>query len=273
MKKHFPRRSMLFFCSLFLTSLLASCGNPATASTSITATPTQSIDVTATSQSATAAAIFSKATSTATSQDATATITSQNTNATATATSNNLHATATAVVNANATAAAAASANPTPAPNTANTSGGTFKGNGFSITYPQGWSESGSNGIALFTSVNDGAVLMVESIANPNGAASSSAALQTGLNGASGALKNTHKKNVASTVSVGGATWNQGAITGDVTQSGQTLNMTMFVLTTNYPAHSKSTRIYMIIYSSPTSVFDQDNANDFQPMLQSFTFH
>jgi hypothetical protein len=77
---------------------------------------------------------------------------------------------------------------------------------------------------------------------------------------------------VASTVIVGGQTWNQAAGTTDLTQGGQSVFIEQVIIATNHPLHSSNARLFLLTYTAPAQTFDQINSSIFQPMLRSFTF-
>jgi hypothetical protein len=148
----------------------------------------------------------------------------------------------------------------------------TYKGDAYTIGYPQGWSAKGSGNLVTFSDALGLTVFIVEEIPNPNGAVPVSSAIDGGLGGFQKQGKSFQKLNVAPTVTLNGETWNQGAATADTTNSGQTVNVKIVILSTNHPASSPTTKIYNLIYSTTSAGFDLVDKQSFQPMLQSFKF-
>jgi len=165
-------------------------------------------------------------------------------------------------------------AQPTSAPAASLT---TYTGDGFSISYPQGWTvQKGTNGSVTFIDEHAGATkgshvaitLGKQGLVHPT---------STTLNfwqQAFMAQPNYKKVDIASTAMVGGDSWDQIAATGDEQISGQTqpVNAELVVMADNHPATSPTARSWQIQYSTYTNDFAHMNANLFQPMLQSFTF-
>jgi len=165
------------------------------------------------------------------------------------------------------------SATPTPTPKPSPTPVfTTYKGDGYSIGYPQGWTAKGSGNLVTFSDALGLTAFIVEEIPNPNGTIPAASAINGGLNGFQGQGKNYQKVDVAPTVTLNGETWNQGAATADTTNSGQTANIKLFILSNNHPANSLNTKTFTLIYSTTTTGFDLVDKEDFQPMLQSFKF-
>jgi hypothetical protein len=148
----------------------------------------------------------------------------------------------------------------------------TYKGDGYSIGYPQGWTAKGSGNLVTFSDVLGLTAFIVEEVPNPNSTIPVTSAINGGLNGFQGQSKNFQKVNVAPTVTLNGETWNQGAATGDTTNNGQTVNLKIFILSDNHPANSVDTKTFNLIYSTTTVGFDLVDKQSFQPMLQSFKF-
>ncbi len=153
----------------------------------------------------------------------------------------------------------------------------TYTGDGFTISYPQGWTvQKGSNGSVTFIDEHAGATkgshlaitLGKQGLVHPT---------STTLNfwqQAFMAQPNYQKVDIAPTAMVGGDSWDQIAATGDEQISGQAqpVNAELVVMADNHPATSPTARSWQIQYSTYTNDFAQMNANLFQPMLQSFTF-
>lgn len=153
----------------------------------------------------------------------------------------------------------------------------TYTGDGFSISYPQGWTviKQGTNGV-VFLDEHAGATkgshlaikLGKQGLVHPT-STTLNFWQQTFM-----AEPNYQKVNIAPTAMVGGDSWDQIAATGDEQASGQTqpVNAEQVVMADNHPATSPTARNWQIQYITYTNDFAQMNANLFQPMLQSFTF-
>ena len=153
----------------------------------------------------------------------------------------------------------------------------TYTGNGFRISYPQGWTvQKGTYGSVTFIDEHAGATkgshvaitLGKQGLVHPT-----STTLQFWQQ-AFMAQPNYKKVDIASTAMVGGDSWDQIAATGDEPISGQTqpVNAELVVMADNHPATSPTARSWQIQYATYTNDFAHMNANLFQPMLQSFTF-
>jgi len=159
----------------------------------------------------------------------------------------------------------------TPSP-TATPSLTTYKGDGYSIGYPQGWTVKNSGALVTITGPSNLATFVIQVTPDPGGAIAPSAAVDEGLNIFKTQGKNYQQVSVAPTTSLAGTIWNQGAATEDVTRNGQTANAKTIVISCNYPAQSASTKLFTLAYAAPSLLFDQTNTSSFQPMLQSFKF-
>jgi hypothetical protein len=153
----------------------------------------------------------------------------------------------------------------------------TYTGDGFSISYPQGWTviKQGTNGV-VFLDERAGATkgshfaiqLGQQGLVHPT---------STTLNfwqKAFMAEPNYQKVDIAPTAMVGGDSWDQIAATGDEQIPGQTqsMNTEKVVMADNHPATSPTARSWQIQYITYTNGFAQMNASLFQLMLQSFKF-
>ena len=153
----------------------------------------------------------------------------------------------------------------------------TYTGDGFLISYPQGWTVvKETNGSVIFVDEHAGATkgshfaitLGKQGLVHPT---------STTLNfwqQAFMAQPNYQKVDIAPTALVGGDAWDQIAATSDEPVSGQTrpVNAELVVMADNHPATSPTARSWQIQYSTYTNDFAHMNATFFQPMLQSFTF-
>ena len=153
----------------------------------------------------------------------------------------------------------------------------TYTGDGFRISYPQGWTlVKGSNGSVTFIDEHAGATqgshfaltLGKQGVVHPT---------STTLNfwqQAFQAQPHYQKVEIAPTAIVGGESWDQIAATSDEQIPGQSqpVNAELVVMADNHPATSPTARSWQIQYSTYTNDFAHMNATFFQPMLQSFTF-
>jgi hypothetical protein len=147
----------------------------------------------------------------------------------------------------------------------------TYQGDGWTISYPQGWKAT-KNGVQVqFTDATNTAVFVVQTTPNPNGAGKPETGVAGGLAAFKASAKN-YKEDPTTTATVGGTTWQQGSASADVEQSGQTANVKTVILATNHPEKDPTTKLYALIYAAPTLLFDASNQSYFQPMLQSFKF-
>ena len=148
----------------------------------------------------------------------------------------------------------------------------TYQGDNYTIGYPQGWSVKGKGSLVTFTDAQGLTAFIIEEVPNPNGAIPPATAIDGGLNGLKGQGTNFQKIDVAPTLTLSGNTWNQGEAVADTTTNGQTINLKLVVLASDFPQNTASTKTFTLIYSTPTKEFDKTNKQSFQPMLQSFKF-
>ncbi|OLB58183.1 MAG: hypothetical protein AUI01_02880 [Ktedonobacter sp. 13_2_20CM_2_56_8] len=117
----------------------------------------------------------------------------------------------------------------------------TYTGDGFSISYPQGWTvQKGTNGSVTFIDEHAGATK------------GSHVAITLG------------KQGLVHPTSTTLNFWQQAFMAQP--------NYELVVMADNHPATSPTARSWQIQYSTYTNDFAHMNANLFQPMLQSFTF-
>ena len=171
---------------------------------------------------------------------------------------------------------------PTPTPTT-NQSSATpltiYNGDGYTVSYPQGWKVSESNQTqggpgkqVIFTDPAGITTFIVKDISNPNGILPTSTLIDIGLALFKNNAKNYQTVNIPATTTVAGQSWDQRSATADVTVQGTTANAKQVALATNYPANTASTKLFAIFYGSPTFTFDAENTSVFQPMLKTFKF-
>ncbi len=161
---------------------------------------------------------------------------------------------------------------PTPTPTTAPLVA--FKGTDFTINYPQNWKTKTDSTGVTFTDPSGIAYFQIHVAPDPDGLVSASNEVTLGLNAFKSQAKNYQQQSVASTTTVAGETWSQGAATGDITPSGQktATNVKIIIIADNHPPNSTSTNAFIIGYATGTQIFDLANSGYFQPMLQSFKF-
>jgi hypothetical protein len=151
----------------------------------------------------------------------------------------------------------------------------TYTGDGYTISYPQGWTvNQGGGGLVTFDDPQGIAYLSVKATPNPGGTITAANQVSIGLQLFQSQAKNYRTVNVAPTTTVGGDNWSQGSATGDIMPSGQTSAVTarIVVIADNHPASSPATMGFEIAYLTGQQVFDLANNGFFQPMLQSFKF-
>jgi hypothetical protein len=148
-----------------------------------------------------------------------------------------------------------------------------MQGNGFSMSYPQGW-QTTTRGDNLFTFTDStGNIKMTTTVApDPNGTISADTVASTALQAAKVLLKNSQTVSVPSTTTVGGESWSQVSASGTQRLNNQDTNIQVVVLADVHPANTPDSKSYTILYQAPTATFSQDDTNYFQPMLQSFKF-
>jgi hypothetical protein len=156
---------------------------------------------------------------------------------------------------------------PTPTP-TPTLIGTTYTGDGFTLTYPQGWTADTQTGGVQFKSNTDPTTtfnILVEP-ADP-----AAQGLDWYLNKYLTFLKGdppsaTQDNTVPSTATIAGDVWKAGGVTGD--DRGQ--RMKVVVLVDQHPANTG--KIFLISLTAKADGYDQVSSTAFQPMLGSFKF-
>ena len=164
---------------------------------------------------------------------------------------------------------------PTPSPTPIVATLKTYKGNGYTIDYPKGWTVSvGSDNIVSFTDPTGLLSMTITVQPNAQGATSSDNLVNSALQVFQTQASNYQQLSVAPTTTISAETWSQGAATGDVAVTGQVAPVTMkdVVVADNHPAASSNTMGYTIAYSASVQDFSLVDQGYFQPMLQSFVF-
>ncbi|MBE3558450.1 MAG: hypothetical protein IMW89_04405, partial [Ktedonobacteraceae bacterium] len=133
---------------------------------------------------------------------------------------------------------------PTPAPTQAPATPTlvTYKGDGYTISYPQDWKVTTKDNAVTFTDPVGITLFRIDTAPNPNGVAPADQFVKFGLSTVKGMVKNFQQENVPATTSVNGVTWSQAAATGDFTQNGQTAKVKAIVMATNHPEHAMATK-------------------------------
>lgn len=174
--------------------------------------------------------------------------------------------------------------NPTPTPTTAakaspttppspTPSSRTYSGNGFSLSYPQGWQAMTAKKSEVdFVDPTGNYAFTVVFVPDPNGLAGPDILMTAEINTLKASVKNPQTANVPSSVTVGGDKWLQKSLTGQVSVGGQNVPGQVIMLVDVHPAHATTSMSYSILLSGPKVAFDTTNASDFQPILQSFKF-
>lgn len=149
-----------------------------------------------------------------------------------------------------------------------------YSGDGFTITYPQGWKANKENTGATFSDPNGIAYLTIRTSQNPLGLLSTDAQVNVGLQAFKSQAKNYQQVDVPATTTIAGENWRQGAATGDLVPQGKStaVNVKLVVDSDNHPAQQATTKAYIIAYATGSQVFDLATTTYFQPMLQSFKF-
>ena len=164
---------------------------------------------------------------------------------------------------------------PLPTPSPASASGLTvYKGQGYTIDYPQGWTVKATNLAVTFsdaTGLNSFTLSPIADpeLSNPSASVLENAGIEGGLRDFKATAQNAKDVSITPTITVHGVTWEQGAATGDMTAQGQTVNEQMVVMAT----HNQSQHLtYVLTFTAPTASFGASNSTYFQPMAQSLTF-
>jgi hypothetical protein len=164
---------------------------------------------------------------------------------------------------------------PTPPPKPTPTSApiATLTGNGFTISYPQSLqlSKSGSHLVTLTNST--GTIKMtITVVPDPNGKIGADSLVSTAITAQKAPLKNVQTVSVPPTVTVGGESWSQQAVSGTQRLNAADIMMQSVVIANVHPGNTPTSKGYTIVYSAPQSMFSEANTTYFQPILQSFKF-
>lgn len=155
-------------------------------------------------------------------------------------------------------------ATPTPTPTP---SGTPYNGNGYTLTYPQGWTSKQPVPISVvFTSNSDPNTTFTISVTPVTPLTKGD--VSTELKAAQELFSHNGQPDptVPSTASVGGDSWQQVGATA--TKSGQ--NTKGVILADQHPTGTGN--IFVITLTAPTASYDQTYSSTFKPMLDSFKF-
>ena len=150
----------------------------------------------------------------------------------------------------------------TPAPTPTPTSTGvTYTGNGYTLTYPAGWTQSGPQSLAVFTNNSDPDATFTVTV-TPKTILTNQT---TELDAAIRALKNNANftQTNTTTTSIGGDSWKEQDATFN--QNGQNVKAAII-------ADEHSNNVFVITLKDKAGSYDQTNSTAFQPMLNSFKF-
>ena len=151
----------------------------------------------------------------------------------------------------------------------------TYRGQGYSIGYPQNWIVTqASNGSVTIRDPQGLAFLVIEVLPNPEGAVTAHAEIENTLRKNTFNLIAYKRISIFPTVVVGGDTWSQGAANGNILIGDRSVSLAgkMVLIADNHPALSPATNMFVIRYAAAQSIFDVANVTYFLPMLRSFKF-
>jgi len=150
----------------------------------------------------------------------------------------------------------------------------TYKGNGYTIGYPQDWTlnnqaQNQGQQATFFAKQDNTARLGIEIDDNPQGASADSVIDLATQNGNTAAkLKDIQQHQISATAQFAGETWLQRAFDGT---NAQGVKVTLVYLLANHKAGS-TMKIFVIVFAATANSFDQANTDFFQPMTKSFAF-
>lgn len=154
----------------------------------------------------------------------------------------------------------------------------TYTGSGFTIQYPASWHvfSSQSHGISstvIRDTISNNA-FTIEKVPDPQGLESAATIADSSVQAVLTApnLEKSQRVSIPATVALNGIIWVQRKITYITCVHGQGVPTTILLLVTIHPAHSVNTQAYRLVYGGPTVLFNQNNAQIFQPILYSFHF-
>jgi hypothetical protein len=149
----------------------------------------------------------------------------------------------------------------------------TYTGDGFTIDYPSSWQTSTpAAGQIVFADPTTGAAVRINVVDDTGGQTADAIVTATLQQLQSQNTNFQQLTNVPGTTTLAGDTWSQGGATYDVASNGTTTSYQAVVMADAHPANSATPKGFLIVYVAPPDTFDQANTDDFQPMLQSFTF-
>lgn len=143
----------------------------------------------------------------------------------------------------------------------------TYKGTGYTVGYPQGWTTSGSGQQVQISDPAQNNLTIETKTGKPNINAIGAYLVQLTLAGMKVGEKNYKEISVPTKTTIDGNTWDQGSATMTDPQSGP---IQITVLGVQNPKHPG--QLFIVFYGGALKTFDKINKEDFQPMLQSFKF-
>ncbi len=150
-----------------------------------------------------------------------------------------------------------------------------YRGQGYSIGYPQNWIVTqASNGFVTMRNPQGLAFMVIEVLPNPKGALTAHDEIENALRTNTFNLIAYQRIDIAPIVVVDGDTWSQGAANGDIVIKDRSLALAgkMVLIADNHPANSPATHLFIIRYAAAQVIFDVANVSYFLPMLRSFRF-
>jgi len=151
----------------------------------------------------------------------------------------------------------------------------TYRGQGYSIGYPENWIVTQSNNATVtFTNPHGLAFMIIEVLPNPGGELTSRVEIENRLRTNTFNLVAYRRIAITPTAIVGGDSWSQGAADGGIVIKDRSISVAgeMILIADNHPANSPATNMFVIRYAAAQSVFDVANITYFGPMLKSFKF-
>jgi hypothetical protein len=147
----------------------------------------------------------------------------------------------------------------------------TYKGTGYAIGYPQGWTlQRNGQQVQILDAAQD--QLLIQTTTGSSSSSSSNTHLmQIVLQGVLNIMKQGSKDfkeiGVTQKATVGGTAWDQRIFTMTDPKLGP---IQFNILSTQNPKNAG--QIIMMLYGATTKTFDKVNTENFQPMLKSFQF-
>jgi hypothetical protein len=155
-------------------------------------------------------------------------------------------------------------ANPTP---TTSLTGQTYKGDGYTVSYPLGWTYAAQGSAVVFKGVTDPTATLTISVTP----ATPITNLDTVFAAAEALAKNNagyqQDTTLPSQVSIGGDSWKQ---SGGTYNDQNNVHTKSVILADQHPASTGN--IFVITLTAKADSYSQADSTGFQPILQSFNF-